>query len=206
MRAIEQALTPLVKIVKNVSIDFIKRTEQAVNIGLDGKTEIFDEVIFSCHPVEILKILKGPSALEQSILCKFSNQKNVVYTHHDQKQMPRLRKCWSSWNTLLNKKAQNQQVCVTYWMNALQHIDASSPLFVSLNPNIPIDKDKIYDVHEFDHPVFDDAAILAQQEIHQLQGKNKLWFCGAYLKYGFHEDGIWSAINVVKKMGKDLPW
>jgi hypothetical protein len=93
-----------------------------------------------------------------------------------------------------------------YVSNGLQHIDENSPVFVSLNPNITIDEDKIYDICEFSHPVFDRSAINAQEEIHKIQGSNKLWFCGAYLKYGFHEDGISSAINVVRTMGKDLPW
>ena len=120
--------------------------------------------------------------------------------------MPKRRKCWSSWNYLLNKNDHNQDVCVTYWMNGLQHIDKSSPVFVSLNPNITIDEDKIYDICEFSHPVFDRSAIDAQEQIREIQGTNKLWFCGAYLRYGFHEDGISSAINMVRTMGKDLPW
>lgn len=207
VQAFEQAISPHVKIVKNTTIDYISRTDHGVHITLPGEdTKNFDEVIFSCHPTEILKVLKYPSALEQSILSKFSNQKNVVYTHRDENLMPKRRKCWSSWNYLLNKNDHNQDVCVTYWMNGLQHIDKSSLVFVSLNPNITINEDKIYDICEFSHPVFDRSAIDAQEQIREIQGTNKLWFCGAYLRYGFHEDGISSAINMVRTMGKDLPW
>jgi predicted NAD/FAD-binding protein len=207
VQAIEQAISPHVKIVKSAIIDCISRTDHGVDVAVRGQnTKNFDEVIFSCHPTEILKFLKDPSPLERKTLSKFSNQKNVVYTHRDENLMPKRRKCWSSWNYLLNKNDHNQDVCVTYWMNGLQHIDKSSPVFVSLNPNITIDEDKIYDICEFSHPVFDRSAIDAQEEIHKIQGSNKLWFCGAYLKYGFHEDGISSAINVVSTMGKDLLW
>ena len=207
VQAIEQALESDVKIVKNASIDFVDRTEEGVEVVANGEEpETFDEIIFSCHPTEILKILKNPSAKEQGIFSNFLAQKNIVYTHCDEKQMPRLRKCWSSWNYLLDKNSENSSVSVTYWMNTLQHIDKSSPVFVTLNPNKPIDENKIYDVHEFNHPIFDSAAIGAQSQIDEIQGEHNLWFCGAYLKYGFHEDGIWSAINMLNKMGKETPW
>ena len=88
-------------------------------------------------------------------------------------------------------------------MNKLQHIDQSYPLFVTLNPIVPITTDKIYDMYDFDHPVFDQESIEGQKEIDNIQGANRVWFTGAYLRYGFHEDGIWSAVNVLNKMSKN---
>ena len=85
-------------------------------------------------------------------------------------------------------------------MNKLQHIDPLSPIFVTLNPVKVIPKEKIYDVHEFYHPVFDQAAIAGQLELNAIQGDRHTWFCGAYLRYGFHEDGVWSATSIFEKM------
>jgi predicted NAD/FAD-binding protein len=114
--------------------------------------------------------------------------------------MPILKKCWSSWNYLSLENKDQHNVSVTYWMNKLQHIDESFPLFVTLNPISEIAEDKLFDVYEFYHPVYNKDAMLASQQLDKIQGFNKTWFCGAYLRYGFHEDGIVSALNILKKM------
>lgn len=192
------------QIIQNSQIESIKRSATGVEIK-EAEKEIahYDEVIFAAHPVEILSILKDTTAEEKSILEKFSRQKNTAYTHSDLNQMPKLKKCWSSWNYLYRKDSKESTVSVTYWMNKLQHINEDYPLFVTLNPLTSIPKDKTYDINDFYHPLFDKAAIEGQQAIDNIQGKSKLWFCGAYLRYGFHEDGIWSALNVLSKMNRD---
>ncbi len=91
-------------------------------------------------------------------------------------------------------------------MNLLQGIDARHPLFVSLNPTRDINPDLVFDRHEFDHPVFDSAAIAAQSKVAALQGVRNTWFCGAHLRYGFHEDGLLSAVNVARALGASIPW
>ena len=91
-------------------------------------------------------------------------------------------------------------------MNLLQGIDPTRPLFVSLNPKNEIAPELVFDRTEFDHPVFDAAAIAAQDQIAQLQGQNSTWFCGAHLRNGFHEDGLWSAVRVARHMGAAIPW
>jgi predicted NAD/FAD-binding protein len=116
--------------------------------------------------------------------------------------MPRLNKCWSSWNYLYEKNIEKHNVSVTYWMNKLQHIEQKFPLFVTLNPIEKIAEDKLFDVYEFYHPIYNNNSIIASQELEKLQGSNYAWFCGAYLCYGFHEDGIASAVNILDKMDK----
>ena len=116
--------------------------------------------------------------------------------------MPKEKKCWSSWNYLYRKGEESNRVAVTYWMNKLQHINPKIPLFVTLNPVSSIPKEKIYDTHEFYHPVFDQAAIDGQLALQEIQGDRHIWFCGAYLRYGFHEDGVWSAVEVSKRIKK----
>jgi len=202
VRALEDLIEKSGRIIKNASIDYIKRTQSGIELKESGQEFCnYDEVIFACHPKEVLAMLKDPSSQEQIALEKFSRQKNIVYTHSDSSQMPKLKGCWSSWNYLYNKE-ENSKVSVTYWMNKLQHIDESFPLFVTLNPTRPIAQDKIYDTCDFYHPVFDQKSIEGQKAIDKLQGVDKIWFCGAYLRYGFHEDGIWSATNIVNKINQ----
>jgi predicted NAD/FAD-binding protein len=145
--------------------------------------------------------LQDATNIEINALSKFSRQKNIAYTHSDPNLMPKLKKCWSSWNLLYSNNSE-QNISVTYWMNKLQHIKEDYPVFVTLNPVFEISQDKIFDIYEFYHPVFDHQSIIGQREIEILQGKNKIWYSGAYLRYGFHEDGIWSAKNIISKMNE----
>ena len=113
--------------------------------------------------------------------------------------MPESRKAWSSWNYIENK-ANKSGVNVTYWMNKLQKLNTNLNIFVSLNPSILPSKKKIFKKIYYDHPLFDLNTFKNQKKITKIQGNKNIWFCGAYLGYGFHEDGITSALNVVKKI------
>jgi predicted NAD/FAD-binding protein len=104
------------------------------------------------------------------------------------------------------RRRPDPKLTVTYWMNLLQGIDEKYPLFVSLNPRRAIPKDLIFDLCEFDHPVFDTAAIAAQHGIAALQGRRGTWFAGAHLGHGFHEDGLASAVRVARGLGAAIPW
>ena len=198
---LENEINKNAKIVKNSAINSITRSDNLVQIERENnEVEVFDEIIFAINPEEILKILKDPNEAEKNTLAKFSRQKNIAYTHSDISQMPKLTKCWSSWNYICQKDIAAHRVCVTYWMNKLQHIDSSFPLFVTLNPISEINPDKIFDIHEFYHPVYNHHSASGQIEIDKLQGINQTWFCGAYLGNGFHEDGISSTIKIINKM------
>jgi predicted NAD/FAD-binding protein len=98
----------------------------------------------------------------------------------------------------------NAGIGVTYWMNRLQNIPEGDPLFVTLNANTPIDERLIYDTKTFAHPVFDRAAIHAQEGLKAIQGQNNTWFAGAYTRHGFHEDGFASAVRVVRQLDREL--
>ena len=95
---------------------------------------------------------------------------------------------------------------LTYWMNSLQSLQSKKPVLVTLNPSVKPKEELIINEHIFDHPQFNQDAIAAQKDIPLIQGVDKFWFCGAWQKYGFHEDGLSSAINVVKDFGVKLPW
>jgi predicted NAD/FAD-binding protein len=120
--------------------------------------------------------------------------------------MPKRRRCWASWVYTSDGDLSQPKLSVSYWMNRLQNIDNRTPLFVSLNPGRAIDPSLVFDRAEFDHPIFDAAAIAAQSRIAGMQGERATWFCGAHLRHGFHEDGLASAVAVARQMGASVPW
>ena len=113
--------------------------------------------------------------------------------------MPKNKNLWSSWNSILDRNDLNKN-CVTYWLNKLQNLKTSKDYFLTLNPIIKIDNNKIIKKIEFTHPFYDVKTIESQKYLAELQGVNNSWFCGSYFGYGFHEDGLKSAINVASKL------
>ena len=174
---------------------------------IDDKDHLFDQVILACHADETLSLIESPTPDERDILGAFDYQDNRIVVHSDQSFMPKHKQCWASWVYLSEgKKDTNPRVSLSYWMNNLQNFETDKPVLVTLNPGREPDKNLIIDDHVFAHPVFDQKAIEAQPRIPEIQGKRGLWFCGAYQRYGFHEDGLLSAVNVVKAMGVSIPW
>ena len=171
-----------------------------------GETLEYDQVILACHGDEALAMLQDATPEERSALGAFTYQKNHAVLHCDPSFMPRRRICWASWIYRDAPPSNHAGICVTYWMNQLQDIDKQYPLFVTLNPDKPIPDDLVFDRHDFTHPVYSQAAVDAQGKIAALQGRNHIWFCGAYLYNGFHEDGLKSAVNVARKLGAEVPW
>ena len=152
-------------------------------------------------------MLKSPSKIIQEVIGAFSYQENKIVVHSDRSFMPKRQKSWASWIYLSDKRKDTEPtVSLSYWMNNLQPLDTDEQIFVTLNPGRRPKEDAIHDEHVFAHPVFDVPAIKAQARLDEVQGKDGLWFCGAYQRYGFHEDGLLSAVNVVKKMGGRIPW
>ena len=178
-------------------VEGIQRDSLGVSVHSHGQADLFDEIILATHSDQSLAIL-GDNATrdEADALGAIRYQPNKAVLHCDPSQMPRRRACWSSWTY----RSQAGNVGVTYWMNRLQNIPDSDPLFVTLNASSEIHEDKIYDEVEFAHPVFDKAALRAQGKIREMQGQNRTWFAGAYNRHGFHEDGIASAMHVVERI------
>ena len=172
-----------------------------------GAVETYDQVIFACHADEAMAMLKSPSKIIQEVIGAFSYQENKIVVHSDRSFMPKRQKSWASWIYLSDKRKDTEPtVSLSYWMNNLQPLDTDEQIFVTLNPGRRPKEDAIHDEHVFAHPIFDVPAIKAQARLDEVQGKDGLWFCGAYQRYGFHEDGLLSAVNVVKKMGGRIPW
>lgn len=163
-----------------------------------GLSERFDEVIFACHADHALALLADPTPDERADLSAITYRSNRTVLHADPAQMPRRRACWSSWVYRAEKVGTERAVGVTYWMNRLQNISEDDPLFVTLNPQKPVRDELIYDEVSFDHPVFDRAALDAQARIAARNGDNSTWFAGAWLRFGFHEDGFASAVRIAR--------
>jgi predicted NAD/FAD-binding protein len=169
--------------------------------------QTFDACVFASHADDTLAMLDAPDARENEILGAFHFQENTVYLHHDLDLMPKRRKVWSSWNYLGRAQtSQTRAVAVTYWMNHLQNLPTATPWLVSLNPFNPPRNDLIRQRITYYHPVFDAQTHIAQAALPNLQGHRQCYYAGAWTGYGFHEDGLRSAVNVAAKFGISPPW
>jgi predicted NAD/FAD-binding protein len=191
------------------AVTAIERTRTGVIVtDSRGHSEGYDQVIVATHTDQALAMLRDPGADERAILGAIRYRPNAVYLHRDTRLMPTRRRAWGAWNFLRGngRGEAGRDVAVTYWMNALQHIDADKPLFVSLNP--PFEPDAALTFAQFtcEHPQFDAAAFAAQARLDQIQGVNRTWFCGAWTGYGFHEDGLRSGLAVAEALGGSVPW
>ena len=185
----------------------VTRRDGSVQIkDATGGVETYDQVVMASHGDETLALLKDADVAEQTVLGCFRYQKNRAVLHRDTSLMPRRRRCWTSWVYTSDGDFFHPKITVTYWMNLLQGIDDRAPLFVSLNPKRDIPEELIFDQTDFDHPVFDQAAIAAQVRVAALQGRRNTWFAGAHLGHGFHEDGLASAVRVARALGCAIPW
>lgn len=206
---VERLVAPFKNYIRlNTGIIAVERTDNGVTIvDIQGNTERFDQVIFACHADQTLAMLKNPSADEQRILSSFRYQNNRMVLHSDTSFMPKHTGAWASW-VYLSEMKEDKKSCMSlsYWMNRLQPLATDTPMIVTLNPGRAPKKELVHDEYLFEHPLFDEAAIRAQAEIQSIQGKRKLWFCGAYQRYGFHEDGLGSAVAMVTQMGIEPPW
>jgi predicted NAD/FAD-binding protein len=186
----------------------IIRDSKSVTLTLeDGSEEFFDQVVFACHADQVLQMIDTPTDEEKDVIGAFQYQNNKIVVHSDLSFMPSDKSCWASWVYLSqNRQDEGDAVALSYWMNNLQNIKTTKPVIVTLNPAKLPAAELIYDTHHFDHPVFHREAIEAQDKIADIQGHNNCWYVGAYQRYGFHEDGLLSAVNVMEKMGVDIPW
>lgn len=192
----------------NCGVTRITRSPNGVIIRDEkGKEEIYDAAVLACHADQALRMIEEPTPKEHAVLSAFRYQPNRAVLHSDTSFMPARRKAWSSWVYLSEMRQDNvPAVSLTYWMNNLQPLATQQPLLVTLNPGREPDPALVHDDHWFDHPLFDEAAIVNQSRLDQIQGQDRLWFCGAYQRYGFHEDGLGSAVAIARAMGIDAPW
>ncbi|MGB3244285.1 MAG: FAD-dependent oxidoreductase [Sulfitobacter sp.] len=176
----------------------VRRRPKGVEIRCwGGEWERFDEVIFATHSDDTLALLSDASEAETAGLGAIRYQPNDITLHADTAIMPKRRSTWASWVYTEDSNAKSDRIDLTYWMNSLQPIPMDDPHFVTLNTKREIRQELIYDQVTLRHPVYDLEALAAQKAIAALNGTRSTWFCGAWMKSGFHEDGLSSAIDVV---------
>lgn len=185
--------------IKSISRD---NDKVILKMNDDSKT-LYDHIIFATPAHKTLSLLADATPQERRTLNAFKYSENKAYVHSDVSLMPKNKKAWASW--VYSDQAKTG-VNITYWMNNLQNLRTDKNIFVTLNPKRLPKEDITYRVLDYEHPIFDQDAIEAQAHIHKLQGNQQTYFTGAYQRYGFHEDGIWSAVNVAKLMGIKIPW
>jgi predicted NAD/FAD-binding protein len=153
-----------------------------------------------------LAMLDNPTTDERRLLGAFRYTKNLAVLHTDPALMPTRKALWSAWNYV--GRSGNTDVCsVSYWMNSLQGLTTPKPLFVTLNPHQAPQPDSVLKVEEYDHPLFDAAAVRAQRQLWSLQGEGGIWYCGAHFGSGFHEDGLQAGLAVAEQLGGvRRPW
>lgn len=181
-------------------VEAVRRDAAGVEIKAGGAWERFDEVVFATHSDDSLALLADPTQEERASLSKIAYQPNRVVLHSDDSTMPKRKVCWSAWNYTETARKEMNQIDLTYWMNTLQPIPMDDPLFVTLNSTRPIREELIHDEVTLRHPVYDLTALDGQREVAALNGSNNTWFCGAWMKNGFHEDGLSSAHDVVQAL------
>ena len=175
----------------------------------DGSSSEFDKVILACHGDQALALLADPTEQETRLLREFKYQPNTATLHTDSSVMPRTPRCWASWNYRLEENPEGQLLpTIHYWMNSLQAVSRKENYFVSLNAHESIAPDKVLRRIEYEHPLFNCAAVSAQKELPQLNASAdaRTFFCGAWFKYGFHEDGFTSGLECARAITGEPIW
>jgi predicted NAD/FAD-binding protein len=174
-----------------------------VDVEVNGRLEHFDHVVLACHSDQALALLDAPTPNEKALLGATTYQENRVVLHTDRSLLPSRREAWSAWNALVPRD-RNAPCSVSYYMNALQGIDSPQPVIVTLNGGDAIDPAHVLARVTYHHPVFSHDGVAAQARVHEIDGVDRISYAGAYWGYGFHEDGVRSAVRVATRLG--VPW
>lgn len=172
-----------------------------------GELEHFDQVILACHSDQALALLADANAEERALLSAIRYQGNSAVLHTDASFLPRKKNTHAAWNYHTGfGESRERPASVTYLINKLQPLPFATPVMVSLNPAREPLEEKVIQRFHYTHPIFDQAAVAAQKKLDSIQGKSNVWFCGAWTRYGFHEDGLLSGIRVASQLGSVTPW
>ncbi len=202
---VERILRPLSRRVRlNTPVAKVARRTEGVEVLSERfGPEIFDHVIFATHSDQSLALLGDPTSAEREVLGAIRYQPNSAVLHSDARLLPRTKRARASWNYRLAPE-QDRGATLTYHLNRLQSLHSRHEICVTLNQDAAIDPESVHAVFAYDHPVLDGAAVAAQKRHGEINGKNGTWYCGAYWGYGFHEDGVQSALRVCRTFGAPL--
>ncbi|QDU56282.1 NAD(P)/FAD-dependent oxidoreductase [Aeoliella mucimassa] len=205
---VAKLLEPIKEQVRlSTPVERVTRHESGVTVHAKNQpAEEFDQVVFATHADQTLAMLSDATLAEQQILSALPYQPNTAILHGDTTVMPTRPRAWASWNYRIPKTKNHQPAAasVTYDLNRLQNLPTNEPVFVTLNPVTDIDEKKIHETFQYDHPAYTLESVQAQQRWREINGQQRTWFCGAYWGYGFHEDGVNSALRVAAEFGVTL--
>jgi len=188
----------------NAPVEYIRRFTGYVEVKVTGQeTEKFEHVFMACHGDQALQLLADPSISEEQVLGKFQYQPNEAILHTDKSLMPKRRLAWAAWNYHIPAYSQDR-VAVTYNMNILQGLKAPATFCVTLNHALAIRPEKIIGRYQYSHPVFTQESIEAQKRHAEINGIYRTYYCGAYWRNGFHEDGVVSALKALEHFEERL--
>lgn len=203
-RYVEKLVAPFRdRILTGTPVLAIRRHRRFVEVATPGGSDQFDRVVLAVHSNQALRLLADPSGLERVLLGAVGYQENDVVLHTDHRLLPRSTRAWASWNYRIPRSHQDR-VLVTYDMTRLQSIDSPSRFLVTLNGSDRIDPRHVLRRFTYHHPVFDAAAIEAQQRRGEISGLARTHYCGAWWGHGFHEDGVRSAVEMCAELGADF--
>lgn len=191
----------------NAPVEWVKRHPTHVDVKTRGaEAEQFDRVIIACHSDQALDLLADPTREEQQVLGAIQYQVNEAVLHTDVSLMPTRRRAWAAWNYHIPAQPQpsDSRVALTYNMNILQSLQAGEQFCVTLNYTAAIRPSSIIRTMEYSHPVFTERAVAAQSQHRSINGARRTYYCGAYWRFGFHEDGVVSTINALAHLDQDL--
>jgi hypothetical protein len=191
------------KIHQNSPVENIQRTDDGVILSVNGEKQMFDAVVLACHSDQALSLLADSSYDEATVLGNIDYQRNHMQLHTDESVLPSNRAAWASWNVHVSPDLQ-EQCTVSYHMNTLQRLDAPVEFIVSLNSAARISPDKVLVERHYSHPVYTEKTLAAQQRWADISGQRHTYFCGAYWDWGFHEDGVKSALKVVQQLNGEV--
>ncbi|MEQ1772424.1 MAG: FAD-dependent oxidoreductase [Burkholderiales bacterium] len=202
-RYVEKLTAPFRRRIRlNTPVETVRRMPDGVMVKVRGAApERYDHLFMACHSDQALRLLADASATEREVLGAIPYQKNDIVLHTDTSLLPRARRAWAAWNyhvVSAEGSASAQPATLTYNMNILQNLKSRHTFCVTLNRTAQIAPNKIIKQLTYDHPLYTPAGVAAQQRQHEVNGVNRTYFCGAYWRYGFHEDGVVSALNAVE--------
>jgi predicted NAD/FAD-binding protein len=203
-RYVEKLTAPFAgRIRSNTPVLGLRRHASHVDVRLAGGCERFDAVFLACHSDQALHLLDAPTALETEVLGAIPYQANEAVLHTDTRLLPKRRGAWAAWNYLM-PNGPGGRVSLTYNMNILQGLDAPETLCVTLNASDQIDPARILKRISYQHPLFTPGGIAAQGRQREINGTGRTYYCGAWWRNGFHEDGVVSALEALRHFQEDL--
>jgi len=197
-------LTRIAEVRVSSAVHTVKRLADGVEVRSAGHVDRYDAVVLACHAPTSLAMLDA-SEDERDVLSRVRYQPNVAVLHTDTALLPRRRAVWSAWNYLAGPTA-DAPMSVSYLLNHLQPLPFKQPVIVTLNPQQEPAASSVLGRYEYEHPILDADTVVAQGQLAGIQGRARTWFCGAWTGYGFHEDGLASAIRVAADFGVSPPW